>query len=874
MPLSIGARLGPYAVSGPLGAGGMGEVYRARDTRLDRDVALKILPAEVANDPSRRQRFEREARALAALNHPNIVAVYDVGNESGVFYIVGELVDGEPLRGARLGLRKTIEIAVQIANGLAAAHDAGVVHRDLKPDNILLSRDGRPKILDFGLAKLHTAHTPAAAETETLTVRTEPGVVMGTVGYMSPEQIRSLPTDQRSDIFSFGVILHELLTGVRAFQGETAVDTMQAILRQDPPELPDTVPPGVRQIVQHCLEKDPANRFQSARDLGFALTAASQSGSHSAEIAPLPSRALGRRYLRMARMALLTIALIGLVFGIARFALRAPPTPLWSGVRLGGSDMALNPRLAPDGNLLAFQAVVDGLTQVAVMKPESGNWSVLTRRRDRGIALHLSWSGDGSLIYFTRLTDVPQGVYSVPLLGGEERLVLEKATQPVPLNDGTILVGRRNPQRQIQLFHFSPETGKLQEFPVVLSGELRGYAQLHRDGKHVLTRGRMIDHLQGNLAFLEVDLTTRAVRQIPDAGVAVGAWAPSADGKSIIVGTQAGTLVRLITVPLNGRTPPQTLFTVSDDIQSIDAGADGSVFADLISRPAEVVRLSLSGGPVEKIASLPQLPDVDMVVALPDGRAVVPVQVSGRTRLMAIEKGKNPAPLVITTEETAAPMTVAGPHAIAFAIGPFPPDTIGIAETSNGQMSGRISPGKGAITSLAATPDGRTIYFAAGGSIWSVPAGGGEVRKIAGGEDVVWDPSRRGLVIARKESSRITLWRTTVKRGSEQQIPIDSAAPLLELFVSPGTIHADGTMLVSLTQPDSCYKPPELQDGVLPRHPPPEQRAKRLSLAGLDAGWPDRRDSRRHARNHLEVHAVEQMSMSGSHLATRPLRRE
>jgi eukaryotic-like serine/threonine-protein kinase len=287
--------------------------------------------------------------------------------------------------------------------------------------------------------------------------------------------------------------LYELLTGKRAFHGETSVDTMQAILRQDPPDLPDTVPAGVRQIVQHCLEKDPANRFQSARDLGFALAAASQSGSHSAEIAPLSSRPPGRRYVRM---ALFTVALIGLGFAVARFTLRAPATPVWSGVRLGGSDMALNPRLAPDGHLLAFQAVVDGLTQVALMKPESGNWNVLTRRRDQGIAMHLSWSQDGALIYFTRFTDVPQGVYSVPVLGGEEHLVLEKASQPVPLSDGTILIGRRNAQRQLQLFRFSPETGKLQDFPVAFSGELRGYAQLLRDGKHVLVRGRILDRLQ------------------------------------------------------------------------------------------------------------------------------------------------------------------------------------------------------------------------------------------------------------------------------------------------------------------------------------------------------------------------------------------
>jgi hypothetical protein len=268
----------------------------------------------------------------------------------------------------------------------------------------------------------------------------------------------------------------------------------------------------------------------------------------------------------------------------------------------------------------------------------------------------------------------------------------------------------------------------------------------------------------------------------------------------------------VIAMPLDGGSPPQTLFTISDDIWNIDAGADGSVFADLLSRPAGVVRLSPGSGPPEKIASLPQFPDMDMVVALPDGRAVVPVLVSGRTRLMAVEQGKDPVPLVNTTEETAAPMAVAGPHAIAFAIGPLPHHTIAIADTSNGRISGRISPGKGAITSLATTPEGATIYFAAGGNIWSVPAGGGDARKIVAGEDVMWDPSRHGLVIVRRESLHMTLWRTTLEGGAEQQIPMDSAAPLFEIFFSPGTIHPDGRMLVSLNPTDSWFNPPALLD--------------------------------------------------------------
>ncbi len=410
----------------------MGEVYRAHDTRLGRDVALKILPSEVANDPVRRSRFEQEARAVAALNHPNIVAVYDVGDG----YMVSELVDGESLRGAKFGLRKTLDIAAQIASGLAAAHAAGIVHRDLKPDNLLLTKDGRAKILDFGLARRRDPKDAAAEET--MAVRTEPGVVMGTAGYMSPEQVRGQEADHRSDIFSFGVMLHELLSGLRAFQRETSVQTMTAILQEDAPDLPRTVPAGVREVVTHCLEKDPANRFQSARDLGFALHALSQGDSHSeTAMAPLASATnasasitsapLHRAWLATAALLLFAVAA---TFFLTRWLAHEPAPTRWSAVRLGGPEISLGPRLSPDGHVLAFQAMVEGNTQVAVMKPESGNWSVLTRRRDLGMIDFVSWSPEGSTIYFSRIADVPQGVFSVPFLGGEEHLILENADNP------------------------------------------------------------------------------------------------------------------------------------------------------------------------------------------------------------------------------------------------------------------------------------------------------------------------------------------------------------------------------------------------------------------------------------------------------------
>jgi len=265
MALAAGTRLGHYEIISRLGAGGMGEVYRARDARLGRDVALKILPAEVAGDASRQRLFEKEARALAALSHPNIVAVFDVGTDGGFSYIVSELVDGKPLRGSGFGLRETVDIAVQIASGLAAAHSAGIIHRDLKPDNILLTRDGRVKILDFGLAKVSVGQVDAAASTETLAVESALGVVVGTVGYMSPEQVRGLPVTNQTDLFSFGVVLYELVMGERPFPGNSVMAVCDAILHDPPHGFGDRPIPGkLKAIIRKLLEKGPANRYDSA----------------------------------------------------------------------------------------------------------------------------------------------------------------------------------------------------------------------------------------------------------------------------------------------------------------------------------------------------------------------------------------------------------------------------------------------------------------------------------------------------------------------------------------------------------------------------------------------------------------------------------
>jgi Tol biopolymer transport system component len=379
MTLAAGSRLGPYEILSPLGAGGMGEVYRARDTRLKRDVAVKVLPGMYSEDPDRLRRFEQEAQAASALNHPNILSIYDFGAHEGAPYIVSELLEGETLRshlaGGAFTPRKAIGHGLQIAQGLAAAHEKGIVHRDLKPENLFVTADGRVKILDFGLAKLTQPEGLSSAQTNlpTLTPGTEPGVVLGTMGYMSPEQVRGKGTDARSDIFSFGAILYEMLAGRRAFHGDTAADTISAILTKDPPDLSEAnhrIPEALDRIVRHCLEKSPESRFHSASDIAFNLDAISGTSMASIAAAPgaLPWGARLRRALPW--LAIPAVAL-GYLLG------RQP-----AGKKATGSGSAITevrkltiepgvesfPSLSPDASAVVYEAGPAGNTDIFLQR--------------------------------------------------------------------------------------------------------------------------------------------------------------------------------------------------------------------------------------------------------------------------------------------------------------------------------------------------------------------------------------------------------------------------------------------------------------------------------------------------------------------------
>ena len=432
MNLTPGARLGPYEIVSPLGAGGMGEVYRARDSRLKREVALKVLPHAVSLDADRLRRFEQEALATAALNHPNILAVFDIGTNDGSPYVVSELLEGETLRerlrGGSIAARKVLDYALQIARGLAAAHEKGIIHRDLKPENLFLTKDGRVKILDFGLAKLTQADPGDHSSLPTMTHATEAGVVLGTAGYMSPEQVRGVAVDARSDIFSFGAILYEMLSGKRAFHGDTAADTMSAILKEDPPDLNETnrnVSPALERMVQHCLEKNPEARFHSASDIAFDLEHLTGISSTTAKMAPVPG--VRRHSWLLAGLAgglVIALAMLALGWWLGRGSGHAPQAEYKQITFRTGSIG--NARFTPDGSIVYSASWEGGEDQLYMSRTDDPG------SRELGIkdAELLSISKGGELAI--RLNTEYRGGYArsgilarVPLSGGTPREVLD-----------------------------------------------------------------------------------------------------------------------------------------------------------------------------------------------------------------------------------------------------------------------------------------------------------------------------------------------------------------------------------------------------------------------------------------------------------------
>ena len=449
MKLEKGSKLGRYEIHSLIGVGGMGEVYRASDPKIGRDVAIKVLPADFSADQERVARFELEAQAAGALNHPNILAIHDVDTQDRVLYVVSELLEGEELRQrldeGRIALRKVTEYAQQIVSGLSAAHEKGIVHRDLKPENLFITKDDRVKILDFGLAKLREPGTHIhGSEDATRKALTNPGVIMGTAGYMSPEQVRGQLVDHRSDIFSFGVILYEMITGRRAFQEESLAETMSAIVKEEPPEITESNPnisPSLERIVRRCLEKKPDRRFQSTADLGFALESLSAptnpSGSSltavTTEVAPVSSPVW-----KILAMSAVLAVVVGVVAFIVGKRSGSTPPPTYQRLSFNRGTIQ-NARFTPDGQTVVYSARWNG-NPLNIFTARTGKAESRPLNMENTSVLAISSSNELAVLRNIRGPAANRGTLArMPVDGGAARDILEDVQEADWSPDGTKL---------------------------------------------------------------------------------------------------------------------------------------------------------------------------------------------------------------------------------------------------------------------------------------------------------------------------------------------------------------------------------------------------------------------------------------------------
>lgn len=639
MPLAQGMQLGPYEVLAPLGAGGMGEVYRARDSRLARDVALKILPPDFATDSDRRTRFEREARAAGQIHHPNILTILDIGAHDALPFIVTELLEGETLRerlrSGALPQRKAIEIASQIAKGLGAAHERGIVHRDIKPENIFISSDGHVKILDFGLAIVSTQESPPSDST--ITLKTGSGIILGTAAYMSPEQARGQVVDSRSDIFSLGSVLYEMLSGQRPFTGNTHADLVSAILRQDPAPLPSALKilPALDRVVRRCLEKSPAERFQSARDLAFqldSLVSNIESGSGTAVPGPPAGQwsALSRVF-SWAAMPAMILASATLAWWFRGWQLRsARPAEVVFERLTDFSGMEEGPAISPDGKSVAFVSDSTGSRQIWIRLLAGGVPFQLTH--DAGDHLSPRWSPDSaSVFYYTPPADGSHEavVWEISSLGGTPRRLIASLSEVDPSHDGKSLAFFRLRADQIELVRTDRDASNprvLAQFPSRTACRQPRWSPDDSSIAFMLATDRWADDLY------YVSASGSAPRRVTfDLSLLSGfSWLPGGSG-FVFSSSRGSTLLYLPTthlwqIPRDGGEPRQLTFGDESDA-SPDIDSQGRLVSSRIRLTFDIWKFPVDFTPPENVRRATrvsqQTAQVQTPSLSPDGRQLV-----------------------------------------------------------------------------------------------------------------------------------------------------------------------------------------------------------------------------------------------------------
>ena len=886
MALNSGTKLGPYDVIAALGAGGMGEVYRARDTKLGRDVALKVLPAAFASDADRVARFQREAQVLASLNHPNIASIYGVEESGGVRALVMEFVEGSTLAeqlgiapgfspprtdlevGATWGTRRSplqldeaLHIAQQIAEGLEAAHEKGIIHRDLKPANVKVTPEGTVKVLDFGLAKAldpqdsisNPAVSPALSPTLSIAA-TQAGVILGTAAYMSPEQAKGKSVDRRSDIWAFRCVLYEMLTGQQSFKGESVSDTLVAVIKDAPnlDNLPATTPRSIRALRSRCLNKDPKLRLQAIGEARIAIeeflanpAGGDVSASPSLVVSPAETRPHGGKHITPLLLAATFTLIVGLAAGWWLKGGRSVSNPTWSAQMLGGPNIAFGARISPDGHTLAFQAMVEGTTQVAVMDTESGDWTVLTKNRSRGYITELNWSLDGTEIYFDREFAVPRGIYTVSRFGGDQRLILEDAVGPEVLPDGSLVITRVNKERDLQLYRFWAESGRLEALNGYFSSiDVCPPVRAFRDGKEAVFFGKTLGQVKTDPVshLYVIDLTSGKARRLaPELDLVPSAitffpLAVPIDDQSVLIDSREGDLHRIVKVPRSGSAPVHTLLSLTAPPLFMDVGKDGALFLDQTVRPNDVLRFSALGGTPEILAgSETPLSGAYATFQIADGRVLLDSIVAGRSRLLLAKPGGDAVPLNATKEATSGPACRVGEGEVAFLLGPHDKAEVAVASIGDGRIVRRLKGVQGSdVRALVASPDGATLYYVASRTVWAIPTTDGQPRPIGPGDGVAVDTNGKDLIVQLFEKEGVRLVRVPASGGTEEPIPLQGALRLAPVNMGPNAIGKDGRALVSIATPDYWFYGAgilDLRNGKLDRIP--------LNFTGdlLGLGW-------------------------------------
>ena len=761
MALAPHSKLGPYEIVSSLGAGGMGEVYRARDESLDREVAIKVLPKELASDPDRLRRFEQEARAAAALNHPNILAVYGFSTtEDHAPYLIAELLQGQTLRDrleqGEIPVRKAIEFALQTARGLAAAHARGIVHRDLKPENLFLTRDGVVKILDFGLAKLvGPGATGPQSSVATVSV-TQSGVVLGTVGYMSPEQVRGQALDHRTDIFSLGAVFYEMLSGKRAFQRETAADTMSAILKEEPGELSGAgrnLPPALGRIVHRCLEKEPADRFQSAHDLAFNLDLVSRDDSGSGTAVALPA-GKGRRSLIVPLVALAVIGAAAVGFlarGLRPQAQNSSPVELMRLTDFVGMEEF--PALSPDGKSVAFTADAGGRRQVWVRLLAGGNPLQVTH--DDADHQSPRWSPDSSsLIYFSPSQE-PDGegkIWQIPALGGTGRPLVSSLGGADLSHDGKHIAYFHSNQGELELAVADPDGSNSRKL-TVLPNEYT-YSNLRwspDDRKLGFQRGRTFDY---DVFYVPAEGgSTQAITR--DGNPLEGfAWLP--DGSGVVYSSSRGDTIlylrtmNLWSVQTGGKNLRQLTFGETSYI-SPDLDQHGNIVATRRQIQFDIWRYPVDGNPKENVRRGVQITHQTGVVQTPSAAP-------GDHELVYLSDSGGHGNLWVLNLETQQNRQVTFEH--------DPQVAIGVPVWS---------------------PDGKHIAYVKRGfnawnvDLWLMNPDGSDAHKVSdGGGWACWSPDSRWLYFSPPGQNAFRIEKISPAGGPNQLVRDEGRAPAVD----------------------------------------------------------------------------------------------